>query len=69
MIYKHLLYYWSGNRWIILILLDTFALKMVNLIFASLNSPSCMLLGTNGLWVFWFFFIKEFQIGVRHFFN
>lgn len=58
MIYKHLLYYWSGNRWIILILLDTFALKMVNLILASLNSPSCMLLGTNGLWVFCFFFHK-----------
>lgn len=47
MIHKHLLYYWAGNRCIILILPDTFALKMVNLILASSNSPSCMLWGTN----------------------
>lgn len=64
MIYKHLLYYWAGNRCVILILPDTFALKMVNLTLASLNSPSCMLCGTNV-----FFPIKEFQVGVRYFFN
>ena len=52
MIYKHLLSYRAGNCWIILILPDMSTLKLVNLIPASLNSPSCMLRRTN------FFFQK-----------